>query len=353
MRDDFIPDWASAPGETIADMLSERGLSVEDFASKMGLSVQSAADLLEGKSTISLETARKLSEVVGGSLQFWIARDGQYRDDAMRQGAKYRDWLREVPIGDMLRFGWIDAVRPTDELTSCLRYFDVRSVSAWHEKYANIERMAAFRTSPSFESRPASVAAWLRQGEIAAETIRCKPWNPDVFRSSLQQIRRLTKQKDPRRFISQLQALCAEAGVAFVAVPCPNGCRASGATRMLFADRMLLQLSGRYLSDDHFWFTFFHEAGHALLHGNRGLFVDGISDQQTFEEGEADDFAERIIIPDASRREFEGLRGDSRRVLAFAQKIGIAPGIVVGQMQHRGIIPRNWLNALKRRYTWE
>jgi len=166
-------------------------------------------------------------------------------------------------------------------------------------------------------------------------------------------MRRLTKRKDPIRFIPEVQTICADAGVAFTVVPSPNGCRASGATKLLSTTKMLLQLSGRYLSDDHFWFTFFHEAGHAMLHGNRGLFLDGIDGTETSEEREADDFAERVLIPDAYRKEFEGLRGDSKRVLAFAQTIGIAPGIVVGQMQHRGMIPRNWLNALKRRYKWE
>ncbi|MCY4255742.1 MAG: hypothetical protein OXE51_06455, partial [Gammaproteobacteria bacterium] len=39
-------------------------------------------------------------------------------------------------------------------------------------------------------------------------------------------------------------------------------------------------------------------------------------------------------------------------VTAFAKKIGIAPGIVVGRMQHDGHLPRNYLNKLKVRYQW-
>jgi Zn-dependent peptidase ImmA (M78 family) len=122
---------------------------------------------------------------------------------------------------------------------------------------------------------------------------------------------------------------------------------------MLSAQKVLLQLSLRYLSDDQFWFTFFHEAGHALLHAKSAMFVDGLDEQRSPEEREADQFAERALIPDAYRNEFESLRGDSAQVLRFAQRVGIAPGLVVGQMQHRGKLPPTWLNGLKRRYKWQ
>ena len=37
----------------------------------------------------------------------------------------------------------------------------------------------------------------------------------------------------------------------------------------------MIILSFRYLSDDHFWFTFFHEIGHLLLHKEDLTFIDG------------------------------------------------------------------------------
>lgn len=353
MRDEFQPDWASPPGETISEVLSERGISIEDFAAKMGFTVKAATDLLTGKATISLGIARKLEDVIGGSFQFWISRDCQYRDDASRLASKYKDWLRELPVGDMVKFGWIEPTEPLQEAATCLRFFDVANVSAWHKKYAKIEHLVAFRTSRSFESRPASVAAWLRQGELLADKIQCKPWNPSAFESALLRVRRLTRQSDPNRFLQELGRICSECGVAFVVVRGPNGCRASGASRFLSENKVLLQLSFRYLSDDQFWFTFFHEARHALRLAGRGLVIDGIGEQSTSEEREADEFAARILIPDNYRDEFNALRADAKQVIKFSQKIGVAPGIVVGQLQHAGKIPRNWLNGLKRRYVWD
>src|SRR5690606_27160363 len=68
--------------------------------------------------------------------------------------------------------------------------------------------------------------------------------------------------------------LCASAGVAVVFVPELPRTRVSGATRWLTSDKALIQLSLRYKSDDHLWFTFFHEAGHILLHGKRDMFIE-------------------------------------------------------------------------------
>jgi hypothetical protein len=245
------------------------------------------------------------------------------------------------------------AVHPALEVQASLDFFGVFSAREWHEKYARVEQLAAFRTSRSFESRPAAVAAWLRQGEVLGERIECGPWNPSSFETSLSQIRRLTREKGPNKFLPSLREMCAENGVAFVVVRCPNGCRASGATRMLAPDKVLLQLSFRYLANDQFWFTFFHESGHAVLHSNKGLFVDGIGDKKSIEEREADDFAERVILPGALREELKSLRVESAEIIRFAQKAGVAPGLIVGQLQHAGKLQHNKLNTLKRRYKWD
>ena len=137
---------------------------------------------------------------------------------------------------------------------------------------------------------------------------------------------------------------------AFVVVRTPKGCHASGATRFTSDSKAILQLSARHLTDDHFWFSFFHEAAHLLLHGKR-LFLE-MKDVASAEEREADLFAEQMLIPQEWRKEFEALRGRARDVVRFARQIGIAPGIVVGQLQHKGWLAANRLNWLKRRYLW-
>lgn len=350
----FRPDWVSAPGDTIADILAERDISVVAFARRVGLSLEDTEDLLQGRATISIAVARQLEQVLGASVEFWVSRDFQYRDDIANLRAADQEWLAELPLGDMIKFGWLRPVpHPAEEMRACLRFFGLPSVRAWHDAYARVAEMVIFRTSPSFDSRPAAVAAWLRRGEIEAEAIDCSPWNATRFQETLPHIRSLTRRKTPPRFMPELQESCAECGVAVVIVPAPIGCRASGATRFLSPEKALLQLSFRYLTDDHFWFTFFHEAGHLLLHGRKQLFLEGVDTPASAEEDEANEFAANCLVPPESQSALLNLPLNARKVIRFAVRLGVSPGIIVGQLQHHGKIGHNQLNRLKRRYKWE
>jgi plasmid maintenance system antidote protein VapI len=348
----FNPDWALPPGETIAAILRQRSLSTADFAEQLGQSVDHTTALLEGRSAITLALARRLSSVLGASVEFWMARDYRYRETISKLQASQKDWLAELPINDMTKLGWLNAA-PSELVGACLRFFSMPSIPAWRASYGDLLNRTAFRTSKSFKSERGAVAAWLRAGELNAAAINCRPWNPGGFRTTLVKVRALTRQKDPDRFVPKLQQLCAPSGVAVVIVRAPDGCRASGATRFISPEKAILQLSFRFLKDDQFWFTFFHEAGHLLLHGPDGFFLEESGAPATAQENEANDFAVRTLIPAEEEAAMLRLPAKSEAVIRFATRIGIAPGIVVGQLQHRGRLPQNYLNGLKRHFEWD
>jgi Zn-dependent peptidase ImmA (M78 family) len=113
-----------------------------------------------------------------------------------------------------------------------------------------------------------------------------------------------------------------------------------------------LLLSFRFLSDDHFWFSFFHEAGHLLLHGEKGFFLERDDTPSTKQEQEANEFAEDILVPRELREAMLRLPVNGREVIRFAHRAGISPGIIVGQLQHYGRFTQRQLNSLKRRFKW-
>jgi HTH-type transcriptional regulator/antitoxin HigA len=349
----FKPTWVSPPGDTIADILQERSLSISDLAQYTGQTIEAVNALLEGRTTITLAIARRLKKTLGGSVAFWMTRDFQYREDAGRIQGTEQDWLALMPIGDMIKFGWLSPIpHPSEEAAACLKFFDVPDVQSWREKYIKSPALAAFRTSLSFDSQPAALSAWLRRGVIEGEAVECMPWHADRFRESLSAIRPLTREKDPSSFVPKLRARCARNGVAFVIIRAPAGCRSSGATQFLSPDKALLQLSFRYLTDDQFWFTFFHEAGHLLLHGKEGFFVEGVDTALTTEEEEANNFAANVLVPTEMQSTMLELPMNARKVIRFARRTGVSPGIIVGQLQHAGRLRYNQLNNLKRRFRW-
>ena len=181
----------------------------------------------------------------------------------------------------------------------------------------------------------------------------CSKWDQKALEYSLARLRKLTLLRKPSTFLPALKSICAEAGVAVVILRAPQGCRASGAARFISSDQAMVVLSFRHLSEDHFWFTFFHELGHLLLHGRSSTFVDLDTTSTDEKEREANAFAATTLVPAARQGDLAKLGGRSQQVLRFAASIGISPGIVVGQMQYQELLGPANLNFIKRRYTWQ
>jgi len=353
----FQPDWVSPPGETISDFLSENNISLEDFSQKMVFSDAFTKKILKGKEPITQEIAENLVRILGSTSEFWINRELQYQNDIKyleSERIERQEWIKKLPIRDMVRFGWIKPQKSKlEKIQEVLDFFNVSNTEEWYETYHDLHIAASFRTSSTFDSEADSVIAWLRQGEIESKSLICKPWNPTCFREKLVELRSLSREKNPQIFIPKLEKPLAECGVALVVVPTPSKCSASGATFFISPEKALLLLSFRHLSDDHFWFSFYHEAGHILLHSNKSLFLEGVEKMTSKEEEEANSFAESILIPDEFQKELKSLRPNKwREIIRFAKKIGVSPGIVVGQLQHIGTVRHNQLNKLKTRYRW-
>src|SRR5688572_13827382 len=103
-NNEFHPNWASAPGETIADILRERNINESEFARQIEYELEDIQDLIQGRAVITLATARDLKQVLGGSVEFWMARDFQYRQDIASSNITDEQWVNEFPLDDMIRF---------------------------------------------------------------------------------------------------------------------------------------------------------------------------------------------------------------------------------------------------------
>lgn len=353
--------WAVPPGQTIRDLMAENRLSVRELAQSIDLSPDGLEYLLEGGAPLTKPVAERLATVFGATASFWLRREAQYRAKLRVNGVvpdhtdeHYLQWMKGLPIKDMVSFGWLeDSASPAEKLRKCLEYFGVHSLDEWNNSYGEVSEDVAFRTSEAYPASALATAAWLRQGELLSERFESSIWNPKLFREALSEARALTLIPDPSEFVPKLQSLCSAAGVSVVVVRAPSGCRASGATYFVEPTKAVLMLSGRYLTDDHFWFSFFHEAGHLLLHLDIGSPIletsdDGHSERET----EANQFAIDMLLPKEYQDRLPGVGGNLRGIIRLARDAGVSRGIVVGQLQHRGLVKQGHFNDLKARYKW-
>jgi HTH-type transcriptional regulator / antitoxin HigA len=233
-----------------------------------------------------------------------------------------------------------------------LEFFGVSDPYAWERLWLG-QHAVALRQSAAFSAHPGSVAAWLRLGELEADKLDVAAFDGSRLRASLSALRALTREPDPVIFVDEMVRIAAECGVAVVFVPEVRGARCSGAARWVHG-RPIVQLSLRFGTDDHLWFTFFHELAHVLLHGKKDVFIsDGQTDRDAHgdKEREADQFARNLLIPDIHTPELTGLTS-LHAITAFAERVGVSPGIVVGRLQHDGIVGFHVGQTLKVRYTF-
>lgn len=352
----FAPDWCSPPGDTIKDALAYRRLCSDGLGAALGLSTSSIVRLLSGDLAIDAGLADGLATALGGSRQFWLQREAHYRDRVDRSTAPgdavdFATFRASLPVEDMRSFGWLRDFGGETEDDAIKAFFE-DAPGAWMQSGPVRAEQVRFRTSFAHKTNPAAVAAWLRQGVRAARRIQCAPWDPEKLRAAIPAIRALVRIKKPANFFPKLVEIGRACGVAIVFVRTPAGCRASGATHFESDDKAIIQLSFRYRADDHFWFTVFHEVGHLLLHPASPLFVEGQDYETTEEESEANRFASEILLPDEFEAELRLLRRDFRAYARLAKRIGVSPGVLVGQMQKRGLLQHEQMNYLKERYDW-
>jgi HTH-type transcriptional regulator/antitoxin HigA len=346
-------DYAVPPGETLRELLDEQGLTQRDLARRADLSPKHVNRLLQGLVPLSADVAQRLERVTGTPARIWNTLEAQYRSDlqrlrGQRDLAEDAAWLKELPLKALVDRGILPA-EPADKASrveQMLTFFGVASVEAWRDVYATMA--CSFRQSRVYEPKPGAVATWLRLGELAAQDVHCNPYDRTALEGALPGLRSLTREP-PEVFGVKMQDICAAFGVAVVFIEEVPGARASGVTRWLTPVKALVQLSLRYRTDDHLWFTFFHEIAHVARHGKSEVWIEDSSDPADDpREAEADRFSRDVLIPPRYARELPALK-TNMAVQAFASKIGVTPGIVVGRLQHDGHWPHSRGNPLKRR----
>jgi HTH-type transcriptional regulator/antitoxin HigA len=360
LNGNFAPDWVSPPGDTMMDLADERGWTQAELARRLGYSEKHISQLINGKVPVTLEAAQRLERVLGSTLDFWLNLEANYqrhkaRLDAAERHAGWVSWLDELPIRELMASGAIPKVRNDAKhkpglVDACLRFFGVASPDEWRAHYGGMQ--VAFRRSRDEQSDVGAISAWLRLGEQQAEKRDGLKYDRAKFERALKAIRALTCEP-PDVFEPQMRTHLQKAGVMLVLVPAIPRAHVSGVARWLSATRPLMQLSLYGKTNDKFWFTFFHEAAHILLHANtqeekRSIFLDdpNASHSDNPQEHEANQWAGDWLIPSAYASALRDLRSKAA-VVDFAARIGVHPGIVVGRLQHDGLIEPSWMNDLK------
>ena len=347
----YAPDYAVLPGWVLDERLEAHGISHAEFARRCGRSPKLISEIIAGKAPLEPGTALQFEKVLGVDASIWLGIESDYqlyraREAEAADAVASAEWLQSFPVRELVKRRCFQKPgSDADAVSRLLAFFGVGSVDAWTAKYALAN--VAYRHSPSFKSDEVALATWLRLGEIEAERQECAEYDASRFRRAMREVRGLTREPVAEA-LERVRQIMNQVGVAFAVIkPLPKTAL-SGAAWWLSPRKAVIQLSARHKSDDHLWLSLFHEAAHTLLHSKKCVFVDGVKDGGADLETEANEWASNALVARADWEKFVASSPRSKSaVCAFADEQRIAAGIVVGMLQHAGVVPWTHLNKLK------
>ncbi len=358
------------PGDTISDYLESLGWTQKDLALRTDLTPKTVSEICNGKAPISPRTALAFEKVFERPAHFWLGLQRLHDEYEIRKVEatrfeSWKEWAKKFPLKQMMKSGYFTHLGEVeDSWETLLRFFAVSSPKGWESVWKSTN--AAFRQTSKCSISHEAVTAWVRATEVFAahleSAVTLSEFDARQFRLLIPEMRRQTA-KNFVTAVENVQELCARVGILFVVVPELGKTGISGCTRWLSDTKVVVALTFRHKRDDIFWFTFFHELGHVLLHRKIYRFVldnaaeslnDSVVDipMEAFEE-EANRFAaDTLIDPTALSNYLNAGIINDETLLAFAEEQGIGPGIVVGRLQHLGRLSRNVGNDFKQKIAW-
>ena len=348
-EDGWTPDWATHPGEHLEEYLDVRGWTQADFVRLSGLNKKLVSDIINQKNPVTPDTAVVLERVLGVKAYIWTGLQAdwdlfQARRRKSRVAPDERAWMKRFPLLELYRAGVLR--KPDDEeqaLDGLLGFLGIGEPSAYAARLKSISvrhRQAKGDISHDY------VFCWLLLGEYHARSMNLPQFDEAKFRVAVNAIRRMTCD-GPDVFEPKMIDLCRSAGVAVVFEPALSRTKLYGSARWLEGDRALVQMSLRMKKNDHFWWTFFHECAHLILHRGKNFADDRPGEGDQF-ENEANDWAKELLVGRDRFARFLKTKPQTRKeVISFAESINLHPGIVVGMLQHERIIGFQHMNDMK------
>ncbi len=363
-RSDVERNTVPHPGDVVLEYLEFHGWTQSDLARRTGITRKTVSEICNRKAPVTPNTALALERVLQRPAHLWLNLQAQF-DEALARSrdvvrtAAWTDWAERFPLQAMrkLRFSVPEG---NSRVNALLSFLGVTSPESWQSVWQNYE--IAYRQTRKFTKSIEAISAWVRETEIVASEIETADFDEALLRYLLASLRRLTRER-AADVADPIQRLCASAGVAVVWVPELPNCGISGCARWLSDKKAMIALTLRYKTDDQMWFTFFHEVGHVLLHRKKRSFVldnaaEDLSDnlinpEMQLIEAEANNFAADTLIAPKALSDFikkNTFTNDS--IHEFAEQVEVGPGIVVGRLQHEGILAPHQGNALKQKLGW-
>jgi HTH-type transcriptional regulator/antitoxin HigA len=325
----------------IKDELLRRNWTQADLAYIMGRTASEISSLMVGRRQLSPELAQELGVVLGQGAEYWLRIDSAYRlsqTDYVDRAVLLRSELFSFPIKEMQKRRWIPETRDAEELRQELELF-FSDKGLWEQGPDSYELpfAASFKRTIKEASLNNSEKAWLARATQLAKACPVASFNENSIPKLKSELRRLAAKTQA---VHRVPTLLTGAGIRYVVVePLPN-VKIDGAAFWLDSTSPVIAMSLRIDNIGSFWFALLHELDH-IEHKDAFSFDDLQSTPTDEAEERASLNAANSLVPQHELEDFIRAcapRFSEARINNLATRLQVHPGIIVGQLQHRGAV---------------
>ena len=336
-----VPAEVFPPGEFLREELEARDWSQQELADILDRPPRLISELIAGKRAITPETARGLSDAFGTSAEYWMTLESQYQlskvkvanDHVARKARLYS----KFPVREMLRRGWVRASENLEVLEQRFcEFFAIPNMEA-----EPVLCHSAKKTHATTDATPLQLA-WLFRVRAMAAQQKVPPYSMEKLQAAVEKLKALILEPEETRHVPRILA---ESGVRLVFVEPMAGLKLDGACFWLEGNSPVIGMTLRYDRIDNFWFVLRHEIEHVLREDGKAeelavIDIDVGDDKAGLPQSEvlANMAGADFCVPTDQFENFVARVHpyfSEQKVLLFAQRINVHPGLVVGQLQRK------------------
>lgn len=333
-----IPAEIFPPGEFLKDELDARGWTQVEFAEIIERDTRVISEVIGGKRSITPETAIAFGEALGTGPEFWLNLESQFQLSKVRPKensiSRKAELHNAFPIREMIKRGWIEATQSIESLEK--QVFDFFGIT-------NIDQSPAFSHSAKkthYDAPSILQLSWLFRVKSIAKSMLVKSYTDKALLEAVEKLSTLLLSPEEIRHVPKILADC---GVRFVIVEALPGSKIDGACFWLDDKSPVIGMTTKKDTIDNFWFVLRHEIEHVLK--NHGQGTECLDEDVGYE---TQDTPEEEKVANAAGAEFCANQSElnnffdrvnpffsDQKVVLFAKRLNIHPGLVVGQLHRR------------------
>lgn len=345
--------YAFHPGYYIAEIIDDMEITQAEFAQRMGTTPKTLSKLVNGEANISRDLAKKLSSMLGTSVELWLNLQNTYDKKLIeieleQEREEQKELLSSIDYNYFVKVADLPYERMAqDKLARLCNYLCVSDLRIMKEPDYLADLSSISKCSD--EKSIVNSAAWIQTALNCVSSAKTEEYNATKLKAILPFLRSMTI-LEPDTLIARLKDLLASCGIIFLLLPPLKNSCVDVVVKWINGDRCLLAMSDCGYDTDSFWNAFFIAISHVLKHKVTMTYVSNI-DSSIDEDAER--FARDLTIPPSAYKKLLNNKTiTDEDIIVFAESIGIHPGIVAGRLHRDGLLSGKRCSKMKEKYKF-